>query len=467
MDRKEEINLINQVLDSFKVGHSDIRVTAGPSVALYEFYPAIGVRMSKIRNLRDEFAAVLKTGGVRVIAPIPEKGTVGIEVPNREREIVPIDEMLQSEEYLNSTMALPLALGKTVLGDNFIADLADMPHLLIAGATGQGKSVGLNVILASLLRKRTPDELKLVLVAPKQVELTPYEDIAKPYLLHIDGFAPICTAPESAQQTLNGIIDIMEERYTMLKTKGVRNIAEYNKVSSDKMQYIVVVVDEYGDLVMTADSEMERSICRLAQKARAVGIHLIISTQRPDVSIVTGNIKANFPTRIAFRTTTGTDSRVILDRIGAERLTGKGDMLFFSGADTERVQCAYISTDEVVTMCREIKAKYDNCAEMMMPDKVKIAQELALQREMEDRERRRKEIMRPCYDTLDLALLVADYHYISLDVHKEIERRLGHKPNGISWIRLHDYGIIDCITRPTVLIRDKDKIREIIDYYSS
>lgn len=359
---------IEQVLSSFKIKHSDIKATIGPSVTLYEFKPEIGVRMSKVRNLKDEFTAALDASSVRVIAPIPEKGTIGIEVPNSERQIIDMMELLYSDEYMNTTMELPLVMGKKVDNSVFITDLATMPHLLVAGATGMGKSVGLNVIISSLLNKRTPDELKLVLIDPKQVELSVYDTIAKPYLAYLNGMSPICTTPEEAQQTLDAVIRLMEKRYTMLKDAGVRNIQDYNRTAEKRLPYYVVIIDEYGDLILQGTKEMENAICRIAQKARAVGIHMIISTQRPDTKIVTGNIKANFPTRIAFRTTTGTDSRVILDKTGAERLTGKGDMLFFSGGDFVRVQCAYMSTDDVNTMCMEMVDEYDSYEQKFLPE---------------------------------------------------------------------------------------------------
>lgn len=358
---------IEQVLASFKVRHGEIKVTPGPSVTLYEFKPEIGVRMSKVRNLKDEFTAALDASSVRVIAPIPEKGTIGIEVPNSERQVIDMMELLYSDEYMNTTMELPLVMGKKVDNSVFITDLATMPHLLVAGATGMGKSVGLNVIISSLLNKRTPKELKLVLIDPKQVELSIYDTIEKQYLAHIKGMPAISTTPEEAQQTLDAVIRLMESRYDLLKEAGVRNIQDYNKLG-DKLPYYVVIIDEYGDLILQGNKEMENAICRIAQKARAVGIHMIISTQRPDTKIVTGNIKANFPTRIAFRTTTGTDSRVILDKTGAERLTGKGDMLFFSGGDFVRVQCAYMSTDDVNTMCMEMVDEYDSYEQEFLPE---------------------------------------------------------------------------------------------------
>lgn len=367
----ESKSSIIAVLDSFKIGHGDINAITGPTVTLFEFKPSIGVRMSKISNLHREFAVALGLQAVRVIAPT-ERGTVGIEVPNKVRANVPVTEMLYSEEYMNTNMELPMVIGRKVDGGVFMADLAKMPHLLVAGATGMGKSVGLNVIITSLLNKMTPDMMKMVLIDPKQVELSAYEDIAKPYLAHLPGHPSIITDPVQAKDTLDAVIRLMESRYAILKDAGVRNIQDYNEGRVSKMPYYVVIIDEYGDLILSAnDRSMEQSICRIAQKARAVGIHMIISTQRPDTKIVTGSIKANFPTRIAFRTTTGTDSRVILDRMGAERLTGKGDMLFFEGGDCIRVQCAYTSTEEVTTMCAEFKEEFADVPETFLPEPYK------------------------------------------------------------------------------------------------
>jgi S-DNA-T family DNA segregation ATPase FtsK/SpoIIIE len=363
--------IIAQVLSSFKIGHSDIEVTTGPTITLYEFEPSIGVRMSKIRNLKDELTVALKASSVRVLAPIPNKGTVGIEVPNTDRENIPMVQMLYSDEYMNTQMELPLVLGKKVDNTVFMADLATMPHLLVAGATGMGKSVGLNVIISSLLNKLTPDELKLVLIDPKQVELSIYDTIAKPYLAYLPGLPAISTTPDEALLTLEAIIRLMESRYILIKDAGVRNIQDYNGQSEHKtLPYYVVIIDEYGDLILSAKDRgnTERNICRLAQKARAVGIHMIISTQHPNSKIITSPIKANFTSRIAFRTATGNDSRVILDHMGAERLTGKGDMLFFAGGDTIRVQCAYISTDEVNEACSEMAEEWKDYEQTYLPE---------------------------------------------------------------------------------------------------
>lgn len=348
-------DLITATLLSFKITTYDFEEIKGATVTLYKFRPQLGIRVSRIRGLKDELASALGVQSVRIIAPLAD-GSVGIEVPNRQRPILPLSEILCSPEYMTSDMALPLAIGRTVTNEIFMADLADMPHLLVAGATGQGKSVGLNCMLMSLLHKKTPDEMQLVLIDPKKVELNIYSKLSDTYLAH-----PVITEADEAETVLANLCELMDERYELVSSAGKRNVKEYNSLSIvEPLPYIVVVIDEYGDLIMQSGKSMERSICRLAQKARAVGIHLIISTQRPSATIVTGNIKANFPTRIAFRTTTGTDSRVILDQVGAEKLTGCGDMIYFSGAETTRVQCAYIGVDDVVKCCDEISGSYED-----------------------------------------------------------------------------------------------------------
>ena len=288
--------VIEQVMKSFKIGWQDIKEIPGPTVTLFEVRPNIGVRITKIRNLKDEFAAALGTDSVRVIAPMPN-GSVGIEVPNCDRKNVPMADILSCLEYQNTDMQLPLAIGRRTDNSIFMVDLATMPHLLVAGATGMGKSVGLNVIISSLINKRTPDELKLVLIDPKQVELSIYEEISKPYIVKLKDTPSVITDVDGARRTLDAVCALMDSRYDTLQTYGVRNIVEYNNISGvKKLPYIVVIIDEYGDLIMqTTGREMEKSICRIAQKARAVGIHMIISTQRPAADIVTGNIKANFP----------------------------------------------------------------------------------------------------------------------------------------------------------------------------
>jgi len=359
---------IEELLRAFKIGYNEITATHGPTVTLFEIVPQYGTKFSKIRNLKDEFASALRVEGVRIITPLPN-GNIGIEVPNLEREIVPINQMLYSPEYENCNYELPLVLGRKIDNSVFVADLATMPHLLVAGATGMGKSVGLNVILMSLLNKLTPDELKLVLIDPKQVELSVYNEIAKPYLAKLPTMTDaVITEVDDAKETLEAVIRLMESRYTLLKKNGVRNIQEYNRTTTERIPYYVVVIDEYGDLIMQAKGhEMEDAICRIAQKARAVGIHMIISTQRPDTKIVTGTIKANFPTRIAFRTTTGTDSRVVLGYNGAEKLNGKGDMLFFDGGGFTRMQCAYISTEQVNIFLHDMAEEYKESEQTTLP----------------------------------------------------------------------------------------------------
>ncbi|MBQ8714959.1 MAG: DNA translocase FtsK [Prevotella sp.] len=356
--------LIKAVLASFKIQTCDLEELSGTNVTLYKFRPQIGVRISKIRGIKDELAAALRVPSVRIIAPMYD-GCVGIEIPNKQREIVPLSDILESQEYLTSDMALPLAIGRTVTNEIFMADLAEMPHLLVAGATGQGKSVGLNVMLMSLMHHLTPDELKLVLIDPKQVEFSIYENYPSAYFANLGLNESICTDPDSAEQTLNSVCKVMEQRYSLLRQHNVRNIQEYNRSvgccgAATKLPYIVVVIDEYGDLIMQSGKEIERYICRLAQKTRAVGIHLIISTQRPSSTIITGNIKANFPARIAFRTTTGFESRIIIDCAGAEILAGRGDMLFCMGADITRVQCAYVDTDYIYNFRDELSTKYED-----------------------------------------------------------------------------------------------------------
>ena len=352
-------DLLKAVLLSFGIAHYDFEEINGTTVTLYKFRPQIGVRVSKIRNLKDEIAATLGTQSVRITAPM-EDGAVGIEIPNQKREIVSLESCIESEKFSNTDMALPCCLGRTITDDVFVADLAEMPHLLVAGATGQGKSVGLNVILMSLMNKLNPDELKFVLIDPKQVEFSVYENFPAAYFANLGTCENICTDIESAEETLEALCQVMEQRYSLLRESKVRNIKEYNASSTEKMPYVVVVVDEYGDLVMTSGAKVEKYICRIAQKARAVGIHMIISTQRPSATIVTGNIKANFPARIAFRTTNGTDSRIIIDRLGAEKLTGNGDMLFCTGIDSLRVQGAYVDTEYILGFRDELTLKYSD-----------------------------------------------------------------------------------------------------------
>lgn len=351
-------NRIIETLSNYGIGISQIKATIGPTVTLYEIVPEAGVRISKIKNLEDDIALSLSALGIRIIAPIPGKGTIGIEVPNSNPSIVSMHSVIASQKFQTANMELPIAFGKTISNETFVADLAKMPHLLMAGATGQGKSVGLNAIIASLLYKKHPSELKFVMVDPKKVELTLYAKIERHYLAKLpDAEEAIITDNTKVINTLNSLCIEMDERYELLKNAFVRNIKEYNaKFKQRKLNpehghrflpYIVLVVDEFADLIMTAGKEVELPIARLAQLARAVGIHLIIATQRPSVNVITGTIKANFPGRVAFRVTSKIDSRTILDSAGADQLIGKGDMLFTTGNDLVRIQCAFVDTPEV------------------------------------------------------------------------------------------------------------------------
>ncbi|MCC7244235.1 MAG: DNA translocase FtsK [Saprospiraceae bacterium] len=361
IDREEleaNKNQIIQTLLYFKIEIEKIRATIGPTVTLYEIVPAKGIRISKIKNLEDDIALNLSALGIRIIAPIPGKGTIGIEVPNKKRQTVGIREVLKDEKFKRAKMELPIALGKTIQNEVFVADLAKMPHLLVAGATGQGKSVGINVVLMSLLYKKHPSHVKLILIDPKKVELFPYARLENHFLGFLpDQMEPIVTDTTKVVHTLNSLIIEMESRYDLLKKAETRNISEYNdkfvarKLNPNKghqfLPYIVLIIDEFADLIMTAGKEIELPIGRLAQLARAVGIHLIIATQRPSVNIITGVIKANFPARIAFKVASKVDSRTILDAGGAEQLTGRGDMLLSVGGDIIRLQSAFVDTPEV------------------------------------------------------------------------------------------------------------------------
>ena len=349
---------IIEVLRSFDIEISSIKASVGPTVTLYEITPAQGIRIAKIRNLEDDIALSIAALGIRIIAPIPGKGTIGIEVPNAKPRIVPMQAILNSKKFQETTMELPIALGKTITNEVYMVDLAKAPHMLIAGATGQGKSVGLNAIVTSLLYKKHPAELKFVIVDPKKVEFSVYAPIEKHFLAKLpDGDDAIITDVTKVVQTLNSLCVEMDTRYDLLKKAGCRNVKEYNakfierKLNPEKghhfMPYIVIIIDEFGDLIMTAGKEVELPICRIAQLARAVGIHAIIATQRPTTNIITGTIKANFPARVAFRVAAMMDSRTILDRSGAQQLIGKGDMLYLQGNDPVRVQCAFVDTPEV------------------------------------------------------------------------------------------------------------------------
>lgn len=359
-------NRIIRVLNDFDVQIRSIRATVGPTITLYEITPAPGIRISKIKNLEDDIALSLAATGIRIIAPMPGKGTIGIEVPNAHPNVVSMWSILNSKKFEESKMELPIALGKTISNDVYMVDLAKIPHLLVAGATGQGKSVGLNAIITSLLYKKHPNELKIVLVDPKKVEFSVYGPIAKPYMAALDENVdePIITDVQKVVKTLKGLCVMMDRRYDLLKMAHARNIKEYNNKflnhqlrltdGHEYMPYVVVIIDEFGDLIMTAGKEVEMPITRIAQLARAVGIHMVIATQRPTTKIITGTIKANFPGRIAFRVGARIDSQVILDRTGAQQLIGRGDMLYLNGGMPMRVQCAFVDTPEVEKINRFI-----------------------------------------------------------------------------------------------------------------
>jgi S-DNA-T family DNA segregation ATPase FtsK/SpoIIIE len=359
---KEELeankNKIVQTLNDYKIGIKSIKAMVGPTITLYEIIPEAGVRISKIKNLEDDIALSLSALGIRIIAPMPGKGTIGIEVPNKKANIVSMRSAIASTKFQNSKMELPIAFGKTISNETFVADLAKMPHLLMAGATGQGKSVGLNAVLTSLLYKKHPAEVKFILIDPKKVELTLFNKIERHYLAKLpDSEEAIITDTTKVINTLNSLCIEMDDRYDLLKNAYVRNIKEYNEKFKQRklnpenghkfLPYIVLVIDEFADLIMTAGKEVETPIARLAQLARAIGIHLIVATQRPSVNVITGIIKANFPARAAFRVTSKIDSRTILDSSGADQLIGRGDMLISTGNDIIRIQCAFVDTPEV------------------------------------------------------------------------------------------------------------------------
>ena len=383
IDMKEQTankNRIVEVLNNFGVEIKTIMATVGPTVTLYEITPAEGVRISKIRNLEDDIALSLAALGIRIIAPIPGKGTIGIEVPNKKPNIVSMESVLNSKRFQETTMDLPIAIGKTITNEIYMVDLAKLPHLLVAGATGQGKSVGLNAIITSLLYKKHPNELKLVLIDPKKVEFSVYAPIAQHFMAKIpdNNEEPIITDVTKVIKTLNSLCKLMDTRYDMLKLAGARNIKEYNKKyinhqlrltdGHEYMPYIVVVIDEFGDHIMTAGKEKKLPIPPITQLARDVEIHMVIATQRPTTSIITGNIKANFPGRMAFRVSAMVDSRTILDRPGANQLIGRGDMLFLSTNEPVRVQCAFIDTPEIDRINKYIASQPGPLEPMELPE---------------------------------------------------------------------------------------------------
>ena len=381
-EQERNKNRIIDVLRQFGVEISSIKATIGPTITLYEITPAPGIRISKIKNLEDDIALSLAAKGIRIIAPIPGKGTIGIEVPNAKPRIVSMESILNSKKFQETTMELPIALGKTITNEVFMVDLAKIPHLLVAGATGQGKSVGLNAVISSLLYKKHPAELKLVLVDPKKVEFSIYSALERHFLAAVPDNTeePIITDVTKVVRTLNSLCKEMDDRYDLLKAARARNVKEYNQKFLERqlnplqghryMPYIVVVIDEFGDLILTAGKEIEMPITRIAQLARAVGIHMVIATQRPTTTIITGNIKANFPGRMAFKVSAMMDSRIILDRPGANQLIGRGDMLFLNGTEPVRVQCAFLDTPEVENISNYISKQqgYGGPFELPEPD---------------------------------------------------------------------------------------------------
>ncbi|MEX0287934.1 MAG: DNA translocase FtsK 4TM domain-containing protein [Flavobacteriaceae bacterium] len=390
-------NKIVETLKNYKIGIAQIKATIGPTVTLYEIVPEAGVRISKIKNLEDDIALSLAALGIRIIAPIPGKGTIGIEVPNKNATTVSMRSVIASSKFQKAEMQLPIAFGKTISNETFVVDLAKMPHLLMAGATGQGKSVGLNAVLTSLLYKKHPAEVKFILVDPKKVELTLYNKIERHYLAKLpDSEEAIITDNTKVINTLNSLCIEMDDRYELLKLAMVRNIKEYNtKFKARKLNphdghkflpYIVLVIDEFADLIMTAGKEVETPIARLAQLARAIGIHLIIATQRPSVNVITGIIKANFPARIAFRVTSKIDSRTILDSQGADQLIGRGDMLFTQGNDVTRIQCAFVDTPEVAKITDYIGSQRAYPEAHMLPEYTGDDSGTAIDYAIEDRD---------------------------------------------------------------------------------
>ena len=395
-------NRIVETLKNYKIGIAEIKATVGPTITLYEIVPEAGIRISKIKNLEDDIALSLSALGIRIIAPIPGKGTIGIEVPNKKSTVVSMHSVISSKKFQESQMELPIALGKTISNETFVVDLTKMPHLLMAGATGQGKSVGLNAVLTSLLYKKHPAEVKFILVDPKKVELTLFNKIERHYLAKLpDVEEAIITDTTKVVHTLNSLCIEMDNRYDLLKAAMVRNIKEYNtKFKQRKLNpndghqflpYIVLVIDEFADLIMTAGKEVETPIARLAQLARAIGIHLIVATQRPSVNVITGIIKANFPARIAFRVTSKIDSRTILDAGGADQLIGRGDLLYTAGNEIARIQCAFVDTPEVEKITDYIGSQKAYAEAYLLPEYVDDESGTSIDIDIADRDKLFKE----------------------------------------------------------------------------
>ncbi len=466
---KEELennkNRIVETLGHYKIGIASISATVGPTITLYEIVPEAGIRISKIKNLEDDIALSLAAEGIRIIAPIPGRGTIGIEVPNKTKNTVSMLEVLKSEKFQNSDMALPIAFGKTISNETFVVDLAKMPHLLMAGATGQGKSVGLNAILASLLYKKHPSQVKFVLVDPKKVELTLFNKIERHYLAKLpDEEEAIITDTKKVVKTVNSLCIEMDERYELCKAAQCRNIKEYNaKFISRKLNpndghrylpYIVLVIDEFADLIMTAGKEIETPIARLAQLARAIGIHLIVATQRPSVNVITGIIKANFPARVAFRVTSSTDSRTIMDSKGAEQLIGMGDMLISTGSDLTRLQCAFIDTPEVERICEFIGSQRAYPQAHMLPEYEGEAEAVGGKTDLDDKDAMFE----------DAAAVVVQHQSGSTSLIQR-KLRLGYNRAGRIIDQLEAAGIVGAFEGSKarkVLVRDEMELEELL-----
>ncbi len=459
-------NKIVDTLSNYKIGIDKIKATVGPTVTLYEIVPEAGVRISKIKNLEDDIALSLSALGIRIIAPIPGKGTIGIEVPNNKATMVSMKSMIASKKFQEAQMELPVAFGKTISNESFVVDLAKMPHLLMAGATGQGKSVGLNTILTSLLYKKHPAELKFVLVDPKKVELTLFNKIERHYLAKLpDSEDAIITDTTKVVNTVNSLCIEMDNRYDLLKDAMVRNIKEYNqKFKARKLNpenghkflpYIVLVIDEFADLIMTAGKEIETPIARLAQLARAIGIHLIVATQRPSVNVITGIIKANFPARIAFRVTSKIDSRTILDMGGADQLIGKGDMLYSGGNDLTRIQCAFVDTPEVEKITEFIGGQRAYPEAYMLPEYVGEESGTSLDIDVDDRDALFK----------DAALVIVNAQQGSASLLQR-KLKLGYNRAGRIIDQLEAAGIVgpfEGSKARSVLVPDETSLNKLLD----
>lgn len=473
IEEKELLSNKDRIVDTLKNYNIDIikiAATPGPTVTLYEIVPAPGTRISKIKNLEDDIALSLSALGIRIIAPIPGKGTIGIEVPNSNPQIVSMKTMLNSPQFLNNKYELPIAIGKTISSEPFVTDLTKMPHLLMAGATGQGKSVGLNAIIASLLFKKHPTELKFVMVDPKKVELSLYSKIERHYLAKLpDSEEAIITDVKKVVRTLNSLCIEMDQRYDLLKAAGCKKITEYNaKFCARKLlpteghhylPYIVLVIDEFADLIMTAGKEIEMPIARLAQLARAVGIHLLIATQRPTVNIITGTIKANFPARIAFKVSSKTDSRTILDTGGAEQLIGRGDMLISLGSDLIRLQCALIDTEEIETLADFIGSQRGFEETFLLPEYLDETSEPSKEVDMKQLDDKFEEAAR---------LVVLHQHGSTSLIQRKLA--LGYNRAGKIIDQLETAGIVgpfEGSKAREVLVKTEAELNEILKEYSN